>query len=396
MKLFGFNISRETSSNSGPTTMGSMAFSTPFMKIGKGNLSSPYVNRFYTQTGGFVRFGEDNLYPQLLNQLYFQSAIHGAIIDFITNTVAGGGYVWKDEKVSAQQAVEQLAFDRKHKFSKFIFTVSRDYIIHKRICILIRQNEQGQVIKMRRLDPSTIRNTVAFDKYGYSPDWSRGYYEFKEFPPYYKGCKHLESLFVYQDETPGQDVYPIPTYNSILNWAYLDSEQSYFHKSNIQNSVFPSAVIRRPKEFGSIDEINKFKQEIHTKTGAGNGGRVLVLTGNGFDDTPEFQQVSPNGNDALFTATAKELKDQICFAHSINPSIVGIKVAGSLGNSEELRMSYAIFQKNVVMPLRKTLTDVFNELVDICGVKNTIVLNEYQIIEDQIVETTDTTKTEIK
>lgn len=394
MKLFGFNITKAAGTSNGSSQ--SFAFSTPFFKIGKGNLSSPYVNKYYTQDGGYVRFGDDNLYPQLLNQLYFQSAIHGSIIDFITNAVAGGGYMWKDEKVAAAQQVEQMAFDKKHKFAKFIYHITRDYIIHRRVCILIKQNGQGQITSFKRLDPSTIRNHVTLEKFGYSPDWSRGYYEFKEYNRYYKGCRHPEALFVYQEESPGQDLYPIPTYNSVLNWAFLDSEQSFFHKSNIQNAVFPSAVIRRPKEFGSIDEINKFKQEIHTKTGAGNGGRLLVLTGNGMDDVPEYVAVQPNNNDKLFTETAKELKDQICFAHKINPAIMGIKVAGSLGNSEELRMSYSIFEKNVVNPLRAIITEIANDLVDYCSIKNTIVLREYQIVEDEVVETTDTTKTEIK
>jgi len=394
MKLFGFNITKNTEPSNESSQ--SFAFSTPFFKIGKGNLSTPYVNKYYTQDGGYVRFGDDNLYPQLLNQLYFQSAIHGSIIDFITNAVSGGGYTWKDEKVAAPQQVEQIAFDKKHKFAKFIYHITRDYIIHRRVCVLIKQNAQGQTTSFKRLDPSTIRNHVTLDKFGYSPDWSRGYYEFKEYNRYYKGCRHLESLFVYQEESPGQDLYPIPTYNSVLNWAFLDSEQSFFHKSNIQNAVFPSAVIRRPKEFGSIDEINKFKQEIHTKTGAGNGGRLLVLTGNGMDDVPEYVAVQPNNNDKLFTETAKELKEQICFAHKVNPSIMGIKVAGSLGNSEEIRMSYAIFEKNVVKPLREVISEIANDLVDSCNIKNTIVIKEYQIIEDKVVEITDTTKTEIK
>lgn len=392
MKFLGFNISKQKEDSSSGT-YNSFAFSTPFFKIGKGNLSQPYINKYYTGDGGFVRFGEENLYPQILNQLYFQSAIHGAIIDFITNATSGAGYTWKDEKVSANQQVAQMAFEKKHKFRKLIYNLTRDYIIHRRITVLIVQNESS--VKIKRLDPSTIRNHVSEDKYAYSPDWSRGYYELKIYKGYYKGCKEKESLFVFQEETPGQDVYPIPSYNSILNWAFLDSEQAFFHKSNIQNSVFPSAVIRRPKEFGSIDEINKFKAEIQGKQGAGNAGKLLVLTGNGFDDTPEYQQVQPNSNDSLFTETAKELKDQICFAHKINPAIMGIKVAGSLGNSEELRMSYAIFEKNVITPLREVMTEVANDLADIANVKNTVVLKEYKIIEDEVVETTDTTKTEI-
>jgi capsid portal protein len=191
---------------------------------------------------------------------------------------------------------------------------------------------------------------------------------------------------MYQDETPGQDIYPIPVYNSILNWAYLDGEQSFFHKSNIENSVFPSAVIRRPKEFTSNDEASEFKEELNSKTGASNGGRLLVLSGNGMDDVPEFEQIQANSNDKLFEGTAKELKENICFAHKINPSIMGIKVAGSLGNAEELTTSYAIFEKNVVMPDRTTMSEIFNDLLDITGLNQTVTINNFQIVGEVMIE----------
>ena len=64
---------------------------------------------------------------------------------------------------------------------------------------------------------------------------------------------------------------------------------------------------------------------------------------------------------------------------------MGIKVAGGMGNSEELQMSYSIFEKNVIMPLRDELTEIFDELLDIAGVKNSIEINDFQIIEKEIV-----------
>lgn len=65
---------------------------------------------------------------------------------------------------------------------------------------------------------------------------------------------------------------------------------------------------------------------------------------------------------------------------------MGIKVAGSLGNAQELEMSYSIFEKNIVMPLRDELTEIYDDLLDIADVKNSIEINDYQIIEKAIVE----------
>jgi hypothetical protein len=388
MKIFGFNIGGNKPTQQTTSAIGSMAFSTPFMKVGGANLSLPYVSTYYT-TNNIILFGEDNLYPQLLNQLYYTSPIHSQCIEFITNAVIGGGYSWTDETVSAAAKVDQLTFEKSNKFSKLSRLLTRDYIIHRRVCVIVKKIND-KIVKFARLDPSTIRNNADLSKFAYSYDWSRGYLNAKEYHKYYPDTKETECLYVFQDNTPGQSIYPIPSYNSALNWCALDGDLSYFHKNNMQNSIFPSIVIKRPKDFSSVEEVDKFKAEISSKTGASNAGRVLVLTGNGKDDLPEFQQVSANNNDGAFEVSAKECKESISIAHGINPSIMGVKTAGSLGNKEEIETSYIIFEKNVVQPTRLVMEEILNDLVDISKIPNTIVINNFQIIDKVIVDATET------
>jgi hypothetical protein len=362
------------------------AFSTPFLKIGKGNLAAPYVNTFYTISGRYVRFGNDNLYPQLLNQLYFQSPIHAACVDFITNAVIGGGYEWAFPGTTPRERVEILTFEKKNRIKTLFKTITRDIVIHNRVTLLMSKMQDGSY-KIKRLDPSTIRHNVEIDRVAYSPDWSRGEVGAQYYKIWYPGCKDKESVFLWQDDSPGQDIYALPGYQGSLNWCYLDSEQSFFHKQNIQNSVFPSIVIRRPKEFQSQDEIDTFREQLKMKQGAENSGSALVLTGQGFEQTPEVVFSASNPNDKVFMETAKECKEQICIAHKINPSIMGIKVQGSLGNAQELEMSYTIFEKNVVMPLKAQVEDIFGDIVDACGFNNTMIINDFQIIDRAIEKT---------
>lgn len=389
MKIFGFEFGAKTPepiTQQTGNTLGSFAFSTPFLRIGGQDLSTPYINRYYT-VNNIVRFGTDNLYPQLLNQLYYTSPIHGACIDFTSNAIIGGGYRWLDENISGQAKVEQMAFEKSNKFPKLAKVITKDFVMHRRVTIEVTRRGD-KIVKFRRLDPATIRNDAFMSKFVYSQDWSRGMVDVKEYIRYTYDCKEIVSLYVYQEETPGQDIYPLPTYNSVLNWAYLDGEQSYFHKSNIQNGIFPSLAIRRPKEFSSIDEVESFKAEISSKSGAANGGRVIVLTGNGFDDTPELVSISSNANDKIFEGTEKAIKENVSIGHKINPAIMGVKVGGQLGATTEIQDSYKIFEKNIVSPERDTVQEILNDLVDIARIKNTLIINNYQIVDDVIVDVT--------
>jgi hypothetical protein len=104
------------------------------------------------------------------------------------------------------------------------------------------------------------------------------------------------------------------------------------------------------------------------------------------DDTPEFIQVSSNNNDKLFETTLRDLNKEIAIGHGLDPSIAGISTGGSLGNNQQIEMLYSIFEKDVVMPLRKTMEEIFNDLIDIARIPNSIKIKEYQIIEKTIVE----------
>lgn len=386
MGFFSFNKPKHVEQSIAPLEQKNdyQSFSTPFRKIGKGNLGSPYVNPYYT-VAGIVQFGSDNLYPQLLDQMYYTSAIHGACIDFITNTTIGGGFDYNIPILTGKEKVDIFTFERLNKIKKLIKSITRDKIIHKRVCVLVYKDDKGNFKRFKRFNPATIRNNRELDKFIYCNDWNNRT-GMKEYKRYNSESKEQESLYIYQEETVGQDVYPFPTYISVMNDIYLDGEIAFLQKSNIQNSIWPSLAVRVPHTFKSQDEVDAFKKGLGDKTGAEEAGRIMVVVGNGMDDTPEIVPISSNANDKLFNDTIDGIMNKVCIAHNINPSIMGIKVAGSLGNAQELQMSYSIFEKNVIMPLRDEISEIMDELFDIAGIKNTIHIRDFRIIDSQVAE----------
>jgi len=373
MKLFGIQFGNAPTVRTEP-----QAFSSPFQKIGKGDLTLPFITSAH-QSKGVVFFGSDNLFPQTLNQMYYTSPIHGAIIDFTIKACIGGGFEVEGLE-TGKDKVDFEVFKSRHKIGKLLKQTTRDKKMHNRVHLLFKYSDSGKFLKMERIDPSAIR--YRFDgNFEYSWDWKRSSDRrtIESFHPSKIG-NFTEMMYTYGEVGAGQDIYPIPTYSSCLNWCYLDGEQSFLHKNNIQNSIFPSLVIRRPKRFGSKKEIEDFKDGLTSSQGAENSGRVMVLTGDGIENVPTAEAMTTNQNDNLFLNTSKEIKDNICFAHEINPSIMGVKVAGSLGNAQELEMSYKIFEKNVVLPMREDIQDMFDELLQILGIKGTFKINDFTLM----------------
>ena len=132
MKIFGFNISKTEVSKVETTDAGDgkMAFSTPFLKIGKGNLGTPFISPWYT-VSGIVQFGNDNLYPQILNQLYYTSPMHSGCLEFISRAAIGGGYEYKIPPINGVEQVELYTFEKTNKFKKIFRYLPIEFLIHK-------------------------------------------------------------------------------------------------------------------------------------------------------------------------------------------------------------------------------------------------------------------------
>jgi hypothetical protein len=112
-------------------------FSTPFLNIGKGDLTKPFISSNYVGSGGYVRFGEDNMFPQIINQMYYTSPLLGGIIQFKTSAVCGGGFEIQNTPDNLKSKIELKAFIKKNKLKKLVPTITRDWLCTK-LCILFR------------------------------------------------------------------------------------------------------------------------------------------------------------------------------------------------------------------------------------------------------------------
>lgn len=384
MKIFGFEIGKKESVQ---VVEGNnyQAFSTPFLKVGEGNLSLPYVNP-RQQVNGYIRFGSDNLYPQLLNQMYFTSPLHGAIVDYKTNAAVGGGFeITVDKNATAMEKVDVYTFDKRIKLKKLLPVLTKDVIIHNRVYFYLCFNQIGDLVKIKHIGAEKVRRDKYGENYFICDDWN-SQIDIKTLKPYKWGVNQKECLYVWESHSVGQDVYPLPQYSSAMNWAFLDGEMSYLQKSNIINSIFPSFAMMFPKKPQSEEEKIAIKNTIDRAKGAANGGKAIAFFANSQDQLPTIESIPTNSNDNLFQTTTESIDSKICQAHIIDPILMGIRVSGKLGSGSDIKQAYIIFEKNTIIPLREIVEDIVNDLMEISKLKATFTINNFQIVNETIVE----------
>jgi hypothetical protein len=384
MKLFGFNIGKSTSVEMTETSS-YQSFSTPFLKVKGGNLSLPYVNA-RQQTNGYIRFGDDNLYPQMINQLYYTSPLHSSIIDFKTNAIIGGGYELKvDENATAVDKVEVYSIERRLNLKKSLHTITKDVLLHNRKYFILRFNSLGDLVGVKSIGSEKVRRDKDGENYFICEDWW-SQIEIRTIKRYSKHCKDTEQLFVYENLQVGQDIYPLPSYTSAFNWAFLDGEMSYLQKSNILNSIFPSFAMMFPKKPQGEEEKKAIKDTIERAKGAQNAGKAVAFFANNKEQLPTIESIPTNNLDNVFQVTTESIDSKICQAHTIDPILMGIRVSGKLGSGSDIKQAYVIFEKNTIIPMRQVVEDIVNEILAIAKVKAELVINNYQIVNESIVE----------
>lgn len=379
-----YNIFKQSENKSIEVVEGYQSFSTPFAKIGGANLALPYVNGRY-QVAGYIPFGQDNLYPEILNQMYYSSPLHGAIVDYKVNAVIGGGFSIITDKLTNEEKLELYSFEKKIKLKKIASIVTKQLVIHNRVYFKLCFSDKGKLTKVENLSPEKLRRSRDGKTYFICDDWASRIDVF-EITPYHPLNKDYEQLYIYELPCIGQDYYPLPQYSSALNFAFLSGELSYLAKSNIQNAVFPSFAMMFPKRPQSEEEKNVLRRTIDKLKGAENAGKAVAFFANSPEQMPKIESLPTNSNDKLFQEASSLNTEQICFAHTIDPILMGVRTTGALGSGSDIKQAYVIFEKNVVKPLREIVQDIFNELLHIAKVKGELVINNFQIINETIVE----------
>lgn len=311
--------------------------------------------------------------------------LHGAIVDFKVNAAIGAGYELKTDKLTPDEKLALYTFEKKMKLSKSVKGITKQLVMHHRVYFKLYFDEKGKVKTIENVSPEKVRINNKKNCYYLCEDWSSRI-DVEPVTPYHPLNTDKCQLWAYELPSIGQDYYPLPQYSSALNFAFLSGELSYFAKSNIQNSIFPSFAMMFPKRPQSEEEKKVLRDTIDRMKGAANAGKGVAFFANSQDQLPKIESIPTNQNDKLFHEASALNTEQICFAHTIDPILMGVRTTGSLGGGADIKQAYVIFEKNVVIPLREQVTEIFQELLNVCRLTAEFNIRNFQIINETIVE----------
>lgn len=363
-----FNIFNKKETPKAPAMVVNAKFGCEMESLISGSFE-PYYSDIYKSSRGYL-YGENGLRGFEYNRLYQQSPLHSSIINFKKLLTSGKGYdiigceiLDANNKVSLHQLTNQI--------DEILADITMDYFVHSKVCIKVTWNStHTKILKLDRIEPNKI-NISELDaemkpiSFLYNWDWAHNTkYTTIKYPAFDPSKKETVQLLYVQTNSPGQLLYANPSYQSAIDWINVDASMAVYHNANLEQSINPSMIIQYYQLPGSPEEKQAVLNDINQSlAGKRKTGRAMVNFSDGKELAPTITQAQPNQLDKTFIQLTDTIQRQICYAHGVDPQLLGLKTPGSLGNNGSFLYSYNLFNNSAIQPAQLIIEKIFNKFL---------------------------------
>jgi len=331
----------------------------------------------------YVLYGENNLYPQKLIEMLNNSAMHNTCKEAVKDGIFGEGI-----DIIGEEYINQHGETIDDIFEKIVL----DYTIYQGYALnVIWNKESTKISEIYHLPFDKVRsgkkNEVdEVEEYYYSSDWANlrknKEVAYKAFDQLDSKGENASQIFYYFNYTPGQDVYPLPSYVSATNDIILDNKVSRFHVNQISNGLAPSLFISMRNGIPNPESRKEVYKSIEDSfAGEENSGRFF-LSFSDADNAPEITPIQAT-NDSYYLTLEERITSRILTSWRItSPLLLGIRdSSGFSSNADEIKVSYMHFEGTVIEPKRKKLTTSFGYILKLAGFNVNVKVIPNRLIE---------------
>ena len=319
--------------------------------------------------GGYIKYGENNDYPEYIVDLYNKSSKHSAIVKSKVHYITGNGWSGQPD---AQAFIDKA--NRVESLNDLTRKVSLDIEIFGGAFLEIIWDMSGNLAEIWHCDYTKMRTNKDNTQYWYKEDWKDNKVKpivVAAFNPKQPIGKQI--LYV-KEYRPNIGIYGLPSYFAALNYIESDIEVSKHILGNAQTGFSASKLITLPNGEPNDEEKRNVDQRIRKTYSGADGKKYMIAFVNDISRKPVIDDLGTSDLTKEDFAQVDELiQTNIFSGHQVTtPSIMGIAEAGKLGTRTEMRDGYEIFKNTYVNAKQMHLESVFNMLAKYQGVESEI------------------------
>lgn len=323
----------------------------------------------------YVKYGEENNYPEFLNTLFSRSAKHNSIITAKQLYISGQKLEFNTEGLEEKQIAKFKAYiDSPNPYETL-------YDIVKKVALdielfggayvhVIYAKNKKDIAEIYHKDYTAVRSNKDNNEFYLSDNWlnkdgtENMKPEWVTVPAYGKeGAK--EAILYVKEYRPNLKTYTIPGYIGAIPAIITDAEIANFHRAAIQNGFMGGTLLVFKNGIPSDEEMKTIERQLKKKfTGTDKANSLVIdFTDGDPNRTPEIIQLTGNDFDKRYEALNKTIQEEIFVGHKVtSPMLFGVRTEGQLGGRNEMATAFQLFQNTYITPKQIQIENVLSEL----------------------------------
>ncbi len=336
------------------------------------NYVKPDPHALMTQSGEYVTNGADNSYFYEVEKYYLGSPTNQAIIDGYAGYILGDGLEVLLGDVNIEDIIDE----------EDLRNLVTDFKMHGS-CVLQVDYQKGKDKKVAKLYYIATKSvgihkqadiTDEIESFWFCFDWNNK----SVFKPYvvpafgYGENKQSELLYI-KRQSP-QPLFPLPDYQSGVQWCKTEEEISNYCVNHIKNNFSIGKVVNVNEPIEDEDDaLEEAEATIISKvSGSSKAGGILVSFNTNKENATTVENIEITDAYHQFEFLSAEASKKIMLAHKVNdPALFGLPLpSGFSSQAEQMAQSLKILFRNQIKPMRNIITR---------GIEKALKLNDPKI-----------------
>lgn len=336
----------------------------------------------------YVYWGEDNLYPYYLLDLYnnvptLRSIINGNV-DFIS-----GDDVLITDAAENPRLVRGVMNDKGDTPFAQVRDLARDYEIYGGFAMQVLRDYTGAVSEVYYIDVRYLRTDEEGTVFRYSEKWDKGgSRDVQVYPAFVRDLdwasltdeerdRHASSILYVKNEHT--QVYPAPIYRASVRDCEIERNITDFHINSLENGFVSSAIVN----FNNGNPTDEEKAEVERFfnerfSGHQNAGRILFSWNRTKDNATTIDEFKIEDFGERYKALSTHARQQIFCAFRAIPALFGIMTESTGFNEQEFEQAFRLYNRTQIRPVQRIITDAYARIFG----RDVITIRPFSIDED--------------
>jgi hypothetical protein len=182
-------------------------------------------------------------------------------------------------------------------------------------------------------------------------------------------------VYVYKGYQPGSNYYPLPDYIGLIPSIEIDILSDVYANSSLTNGMDNGIMITILGDANDAESQKSARRILKSYSGARKAGKPVIVFTEDFETAPKIADIVIN----------ESTQQKILSGHRIpNSAMLGIAVAGKLGNTNDLTNSEEVFFNKYIRPRQVILENFWNMIMDYNDLAQVRIINTNVFNENRI------------